>query len=75
MNEMGLSEYCHDVNQMNADSLIEQLKALVRNADDAEQMILQPVEKSKLALDEQYELMFGDLTDQPRAIDAETAAT
>jgi polysaccharide pyruvyl transferase WcaK-like protein len=60
MNEMGLSEYCHDINQMNADTLIEQFQALVRNADDVKQMILQRVETSKRALDEQYELIFGD---------------
>ena len=75
MNEMGLSEYCHDINQMNADTLIEQFQALVGNADDVKQMILQRVETSKRALDEQYELIFGDLTDQPRALDAATAAT
>ena len=44
MSEMGLSEYCHDINQMNADTLIEQFQALVRNADDVKQMILQRVE-------------------------------
>ena len=75
MNEMGSSEYCHDINHMNADTLIEQFQALVRNADDVKQMILQRVETSKLALDEQYELIFGDLTDQPRALDAATGAT
>ena len=75
MSEMGLSEYCHDINQMNADTLIEQFQALVRNADDVKQMILQRVETSKRALDEQYELLFGDPIDQPRARDAATAAT
>ena len=30
MSDMGLSEYCHDINQMNADTLIEQFQALVR---------------------------------------------
>ena len=34
MSEMGLSEYCHDINQINADTLIEQFQALVRNTDD-----------------------------------------
>ena len=29
MSDMGLSEYCHDINQMNADTLIEQFQALV----------------------------------------------
>ena len=30
MSDMGLSEYCHDINQMNADTLIEQFQALVQ---------------------------------------------
>ena len=37
MSEMGLSEYCHDINQMNADTLIEQFQALVSNADEVAQ--------------------------------------
>jgi hypothetical protein len=72
---MGLPEYCHDIHQMNADSLIEQFQALVRNADDVKQVILQRVETSKSALDEQYELLFGELIDQLGAPDAAAAAT
>ena len=30
MGEMGLSEYCHDINEMNADTLIEQFQALAQ---------------------------------------------
>ena len=75
MNEMGLSEYCHDINQMNADTLIEQFQALVRNADRVKQLIPPRVESSNRALEEQYELIFGELVDQPRALDAATAAT
>jgi polysaccharide pyruvyl transferase WcaK-like protein len=75
MSETGLSEYCHDINQINADTLIAQFQALVRNADDVRQKILQRVETSRRALDEQYELLFGDLIDQPRDLDAVTAAT
>ena len=37
--------------------------------------ILQGVETSKRALDEQYEFLLGDLTDQPRAVETATAAT
>ena len=33
MKEMGLSEYCHDINHMNADRLIEQFQDVERNAD------------------------------------------
>jgi polysaccharide pyruvyl transferase WcaK-like protein len=74
MSEMGLSEYCHDINEMNADTLVKQFQALARNADDVKQKILQRVETFERALDEQYELLFGDPIDQ-RPPDAATAAT
>jgi polysaccharide pyruvyl transferase WcaK-like protein len=75
MREMGLSEYCHDINDMNADTLVEQFQALAGNADDVKQRILQRVETFQRALDEQYELLFGDLVDEPRVPDVATAAT
>ena len=59
MTEVGLSEYCHDINQMDADTLIEQFQALVRNADDVRQMVLRRVETARRALEEQYELISG----------------
>jgi polysaccharide pyruvyl transferase WcaK-like protein len=75
MSEMELSEYCQDINRMNADTLIEQFQALVQHADEVARMIAQRVEEARSALDEQYELLFGDPIDQPRAPDAATAAT
>jgi hypothetical protein len=75
MNEMGLPEDCHDLNQMNADTLADQFQTLVENADDVREMILERVESSKPELDEQYELIFGDLIDQPLGLDAVTAGT
>ena len=75
MSEMGLPEYCHDINQMNADTLIEQFQALVRNADDVKQVILQRVEMSKRAVDEQYEYLFRDSIEQASATDAVLPAT
>jgi polysaccharide pyruvyl transferase WcaK-like protein len=75
MNETGLSEYCHDINEMNADTLIEQFQALATNADDVKQQILQRVEAFERALDEQYELLFGDAINELRAADAATAPT
>jgi polysaccharide pyruvyl transferase WcaK-like protein len=75
MSEMGLSEYCHDINQMNADILIEQFQALVRNSDDAKRMIVQRVDEARQALDEQYQLLFRDLLAEPRSVQAATVAT
>jgi polysaccharide pyruvyl transferase WcaK-like protein len=75
MSDMGLSEYCHDINQMNADTLIKQFQAAVRNSNDVKQAILQRVETSRRSLDEQYEFLFGDFTNELRASDARSSAT
>jgi polysaccharide pyruvyl transferase WcaK-like protein len=58
MEEMGLSEYCQDINHMSGDRLIEQFQDLVRNADKLKPVIRQRVEQSRKALDEQYGLIF-----------------
>jgi polysaccharide pyruvyl transferase WcaK-like protein len=58
MSEMGLSEYCHDINHMNADRLIEQFQDVERNAEKLKPVIRQNVEQSRKALDEQYNLIF-----------------
>ena len=55
---MGLAEYCHDINHMNADRLIEQFQDLERNAEKLKPLIRQKVEQSRKALDEQYSLIF-----------------
>jgi polysaccharide pyruvyl transferase WcaK-like protein len=59
MNEMGLAEYCHDINHMNADRLIEQFESVERNAERLKSVIRQRVEQSRLALDEQYKMILG----------------
>jgi polysaccharide pyruvyl transferase WcaK-like protein len=58
MSEMGLSDYCHDINHMNADRLIEQFQDVERNAEKLKTVIRQKVEQSRKALDEQYNLIF-----------------
>jgi len=58
MEEMGLSEYCQDINHMNGDRLIEQFQHLERNAEKLKPVIRQKVEQSAKALDEQYSLIF-----------------
>jgi polysaccharide pyruvyl transferase WcaK-like protein len=58
MSEMGLSEYCHDINDMHADRLIEQFQDVERNAEKLKTVIRQKVEQSRKALDEQYNLIF-----------------
>jgi polysaccharide pyruvyl transferase WcaK-like protein len=58
MEQMGMAEYCHDINHMNADRLIEQFQDVERNADKLKPLIRQKVERSRKALDEQYSLIF-----------------
>ena len=75
MSEMGLSEYCHDINQMNADTLIEQFQALVQHADEVERMLAQRVEEALTALDEQYAALFDDRIDESRPAHVATTST
>jgi polysaccharide pyruvyl transferase WcaK-like protein len=58
MSEMGLADYRHDINQMNAWRLIEQFQGVENNAEKLKPLIRQKVEQSRKALDEQYELIF-----------------
>jgi polysaccharide pyruvyl transferase WcaK-like protein len=58
MEQMGLSEYCHDINHMNSDRLIEQFQELERNAEKLKPLIRENVEQARKALDEQYNLIF-----------------
>jgi polysaccharide pyruvyl transferase WcaK-like protein len=58
MSEMGLAEYCHDINHMNAHRLIEQFQDAERNAEKLKLAIRVKVEQSRKALDEQYSLIF-----------------
>ena len=58
MEEMGLSDYCQDINHMDAGRLIEQFQDVERNAEKLKTVIRQKVEESRKALDEQYSLVF-----------------
>jgi polysaccharide pyruvyl transferase WcaK-like protein len=58
MNEMRLSEYCHDINQMDSDELIKQFLNLEKNSEEVKCAIRQRVEESGRSLDEQYDLLF-----------------
>jgi hypothetical protein len=58
MRDMGLEEYCHDINDMNAGRLIEQFQRLEENAEKLKPFIRQKVEQSRKVLDEQYNVIF-----------------
>jgi polysaccharide pyruvyl transferase WcaK-like protein len=61
MSDMGLAEYCHDINHMNAGRLIEQFQGLERNADQLKHAVRLRVEQLRKALDEQYKVIFKSL--------------
>jgi polysaccharide pyruvyl transferase WcaK-like protein len=58
MSQMGLSEYCQDINRLNADRLIEQFCDLEKNAKTLKPLIRGKAEEFRRALDEQYERIF-----------------
>lgn len=61
MSQMGLSEYCQDINRLNADKLIEQFCDLEKNADRLRPLIKDKAEEFRRALNEQYNRIFKDL--------------
>lgn len=58
MREMDLTEYCHDINDMNAGRLIEQFQRLEKNAEKLKPVIRRRVEQLRKVLDEQYNVIF-----------------
>jgi polysaccharide pyruvyl transferase WcaK-like protein len=58
MRDMGLAEYCHDINHMDVGRLIEQFQRMERNAEKLKPVIQKRVEQSRKALNEQYEIIF-----------------
>lgn len=61
MSEMGMGEYCHDINHMNAGRLIEQFQDMEKNAERLKPVIRQKVEQFRKALDGQYTLIFKNV--------------
>jgi len=60
MSQMGLSEYCQDINDLSTDRLIEQFCHLEKNAETLRPMIRQKAEGCRKSLDEQYDVIFPD---------------
>jgi polysaccharide pyruvyl transferase WcaK-like protein len=74
MSDMGLSEYCQDINRINAEALIAKFEALVQHADELARMIAQRIEEARCALDEQYEVLFEKPIDRSRSIPSVTVS-
>jgi polysaccharide pyruvyl transferase WcaK-like protein len=58
MNQMGLSEYCVDIKNLKATDLIQKFLYLEGNADRQRGMIRERAEDCRVALNEQYEMLF-----------------
>jgi polysaccharide pyruvyl transferase WcaK-like protein len=61
MSQMGLAEYCQDINGLSADRVIEQFCQLQQNAGCVKRMIKEKVRACQDALDEQYGIIFSDI--------------
>jgi polysaccharide pyruvyl transferase WcaK-like protein/chemotaxis methyl-accepting protein methylase len=59
MKDMHLSEYCHDIDHMDVERLIEQFQTLEQHRETVKCTIAAEVRAARAALDEQYELLFG----------------
>ena len=74
MSELGLSDYCLDINEIDPDRTIAKFEALAQHSDELGRMIRQQVERSRMALEEQYELLFPEELGHLRLVETETAA-
>jgi polysaccharide pyruvyl transferase WcaK-like protein len=60
MSAMGLSDYCLDINDLNADRLIEKFCDLEKNANKIRPALREKQRRFREQLDEQYEVIFSD---------------
>jgi polysaccharide pyruvyl transferase WcaK-like protein len=61
MSQMGLSEYCQDINRLNVNQLIEQFCDLEKNADRLRPLIKDKAGEFRRELDEQYNRIFKEM--------------
>jgi len=59
MRQMNLSEYCHDIGQIDAGRLIGQFQVLEQNREAVKCTIGHGVDAARAALDEQFDLLFA----------------
>jgi polysaccharide pyruvyl transferase WcaK-like protein len=61
MSQMGLSEYCQDINLLSSGALIEQFCRLQQNAPRVKRIVAERVTNSRNALNVQYGILFRDI--------------
>lgn len=59
MRQMRLSEYCHEIEHMDADRLIEQFRKLEQSREAVKRTIGHGVDEARAAVDEQYDRLFA----------------
>jgi chemotaxis protein methyltransferase CheR len=59
MSEMKMSEYCHDIHQIDTDRLIAQFQKLEQDEATVRRTIARETDVARAALDEQYDFLFG----------------
>jgi polysaccharide pyruvyl transferase WcaK-like protein len=58
----GLKKYCHDIDNLDVDELTRQIVEIEHDSDNLRPIIKQRVDAYRVALDEQYERIFGTTT-------------
>ncbi len=61
MSQMGLSEYCQDINRLSSVRLIEQFSQLRQSSYGVKRMIMEKVRACRDALDEQYAVILSEI--------------
>jgi hypothetical protein len=61
MSEMGLSEYCLDIDRLSSVRLIKQFSQLRQSSDGVKRMIMEKVRAYRDALDEQYAIILSEI--------------
>jgi polysaccharide pyruvyl transferase WcaK-like protein len=61
MSAMGLSAYCLDINDFNADQIIEKISDVKTNSEKLKILIREKNKEFRELLDEQYRIIFGDM--------------
>jgi len=61
MSQMGLAEYCQDLNDLKVQRLIEQFRQLEQNAGRVKRIIRERAGECRDALDEQYSVIFRNI--------------
>jgi polysaccharide pyruvyl transferase WcaK-like protein len=62
MGQMGMSDYCQDINWLSSQRLIEKFCQLEKNAENLKGIIGEKVARCRRALDEQYRLIFKEIS-------------